>query len=186
MTPAARLRLAWVSCIGVAVIAYVAGVMPERDRVIHAEERARALYDVANRDERILAAEASVRRRLHSVQTEVAAIGGSPASASGIVQAIDAVRARSGVRILAVTPGSKPAATAHGRNELQAREIRIALEGTYADVVAFLNRLSYTNLLVGVESLTLSSVRGRSAPHPTLHAEIDASVYRFDEPLPER
>ncbi len=185
MTAAAKLRAAWGVSIFAILLAYVAVVVPERREIEQVQQRARNLYDVANRNERIVAETPMVEAERRNVEGEieslVGALGAAPISLT--LATLERENRRFGVRVISVSPGvavAPPARNRDAHDPLHVQDLALEVQGKFGDIVQVIGDLSRDEALIGVRSVALDVARGAEQGSPELQASLTASVYTLD------
>ncbi|HEY9085240.1 MAG TPA: hypothetical protein VIN40_04790 [Candidatus Tyrphobacter sp.] len=181
----ANVRIAWGLCIGAVLIAYCAVVIPERREIGRLQERARSLYDTANRNERILAHAGVAEAERRSIAEEIVRLAGVQGTSiqSHILATLDQEARRFHVRVIALNPGAPvtiPARTRDTHDPLHPQDLAIELEGKFGGLVQTLADLTRGEALIGVRSITLNVVDSGGEGSPDLRASVTARAYMLD------
>lgn len=176
-----KLRMAWTFCVLGAVVVYGVVVLPVHREIEKAQGEARHLYDLANRNERIVAQEPAVGAALRRIRNEIVRFAGAPrdSTASELLDVLDHESRNAGVRVIGVNPSA--AATPSPRAALDSEDLVIDLQGKFSSIVAFVADLTDAKPLLGIRSISLNVSQEAVHGSPDLRAAVTARLYHLDE-----
>jgi hypothetical protein len=175
MITTGKRRIAWACCVIGTAIAYMAVVIPERAEIRALLVDAQTLYTAANRDERTVALEPSLQAALRRTRRDIYLLANANASPSKALAAFERNANQSHVRITSIDPApATPVATPTPGDLVKARDMQVTIEGNYAGIVGFVYGLSQTDVLMGVDSLSVTGDGG--GPH-ALRVVVGVTTY---------
>ncbi|MGH7737071.1 MAG: GspMb/PilO family protein [Candidatus Tyrphobacter sp.] len=172
---AASLRAVWFAAVAGACIAYVAAVLPQRHVLRAIGDREAALYARVNRDDAMLAREPAIEAARERARAAVLRIG-RPLAAATLLEALERLRARFGIRVVSVRPATSTL-QAGMPPALAADDVRVELVGSFRSILNALASLRAESEVVEVDSADLSVARGTAGAQPLLHAAIGVRLY---------
>ncbi len=162
------MKVAWVAVLAVAVAGYTGVVAPSERTVRSLERESQDLYELANRNEAVLAQRAKLvklRDRVRSDLDELGAEKTPSRAALALIQLLDREAEKRNVSVATFAPDE---ANSHA----EAQRISLTLHGSYENVLPLVSDLSRYRPLVEVESAELQRQSDRSDG-----AEIDGQVH---------
>jgi hypothetical protein len=172
-------RVAWV-CVGVLAIGgYCFVLAPAEGRVQYRQARAHDLYELAYRNERMLARAAGLSAARDRVALDVAELSnarGDARTTLGVLQLLQKACTRGHVTINGVAPDGPVASGAAGFGS-----ITIGMRGSYRSVLGVIADLSAHRTLIEVSSATLAPASGSDLRE--IDATVRANVYSKLEAL---
>jgi Tfp pilus assembly protein PilO len=178
---AAQVRMAWMLLALLAVIGYAAIVEPAERRLSAVLSHARELYELSNRNDRLLRNIGSIQQARDRVRRDLTQLAGQRATGKAglsILRLLQSESVRNHVVIAGVAPGDS--ANLAGQ-DTHGDTVAISLHGRYRDVVTSIADLSRHDALVEIRDVALVRSGGASAaPFPSVDATIHATLY--DDP----
>jgi hypothetical protein len=176
---AAQVRVAWMLVALAAVIGYAAVVAPGERRLGAVLSHARELYELSNRNERLLRDIGSVQQARDRVQRDLARLAGQRAAGKAglsILRLLQGEAAHNHVILASVAPGDSGSAAG---NDTREENVAILLHGRYRDVVTSIADISRHDVLVEIRDVELARSGGAGAMvFPTIDATIHARLYQ--------
>ncbi|MEO6835925.1 MAG: hypothetical protein ABI231_08475 [Candidatus Tumulicola sp.] len=170
----ADVRIGWLLVAALALGGYGAIVAPGERRARAMDDRARDLYQLANRNDRLLKNAAGLDAARHRVARDVAQLSAASGAARTMLATLRLLRtegSRFRVVISGLSPGERSGAPAGEGYE----DVTIALRGAYRNVLGTIADLSRHDVLVEVHDVALaqtSSGLGANSVAATIHATL--------------
>jgi len=144
-------KLAWIAVFAVVVAGY-AGIVAPSERIVRSLEReSQDLYELANRNDAVLAQRASLVKLRDRVRRDLTELGAekTPARAAlALIQLLDREAERRGVSVGTFAPDES-------NSHADAQHISLTLHGSYESILSLVSDLSRYRPLVEVESAEL-------------------------------
>lgn len=174
----------WLVAALLTITTYAFGILPERRQIEAVETQVHGLYDTTNRDERLTARGLGLMKAQRLAENDVEHIAGIkivPASAH-LLKMLDLESERLGLSVVSVSPDATQTSLPGGkrRSPLIEERFHIDVQGRFEPILAFLSELTNAEMLLGVQSISLSTTdRGQEGP-PQLLATLVVSAYHLD------
>ncbi len=171
----ADVRIAWTIVLALAVGGYLTLLVPAARRVRTTESRARDLYHLANRNERVASDAGQLRAASWRVARDVAELAAQRNEAATTLAALRVLRIETD-RFHVILAGFGPADRVAASSS-ESQDVRISLHGSYRAVLSAIADLSKRNVLLEVREVSLSRAAGPFGL-PEVDATIRATLYQ--------
>lgn len=145
------MKTLWLAVLALAVAGYTAVVAPSERTVRSLERESRDLYELANRNEAVLAQRASLVRLRDRVRRDLDELGAEKTPAKAALAFIQLLDRQGKSREVSVGTFA-PDETAPGED---AQQISLTIRGSYEDVLGFVSDVTRHRPLVELESAEL-------------------------------
>lgn len=145
------MRIAWLVVVALAVAGYTGVVAPSERTVRSLTRESQDLYELANRNEAVLAQRASLVRLRDRVRRDLAELGAEKTPAKAALAFIELLDRQGKQRDVSVGTFAPDETTG---NE-DAQQISLTVRGSYEDLLPFLSDMTRHRPLVEVESAEL-------------------------------
>ena len=162
------MKIAWLAVLAIVVAGYAGVVAPSERTVRTLARESQDLYDLANRNEAVLAQRASLVRLRDRVRRDLDELGSEKTSAKAALALIELLDREGTKRNVSVGTFAPDETDVHG----DAQRVSLTLHGSYEDVLPFLSDLTRHRPLVEVESAELQRQSGGSEG-----SEIDGQLH---------
>lgn len=145
------MKLAWATVFAVVVMGYAGVVSPSERTVRSLERESQDLYDLANRNEEVLAQRASLVQLRDRVRRDLKELGAEKTPARAALALIELLDREAEKRNVSVGAFAPEESSSHA----DAQHISLTLHGAYENVLPLVSDLSRFRPLVEVESAEL-------------------------------
>lgn len=168
---------AWICVVALALGGYFGGIAPAEKRLRTVSADAHDLYDLANRNERLLRAATGLSDARARVALDVARLAAVHGSGSATLRTLELLRregSHAHVTIVSITPDAPNAAAETTGSEA----LTIGVHGAYRNVLAAIADVSRHEVLLDISDAVLAAAAaGPGEVDATLHATL---YYRMD------